>query len=243
MSIGLRQSQSYERRRRRSRRLKWLFVLGCMTAGGIALYRAGAMVAQGDNQQLHEQVQNLTKSLAAVQKRNLGLMATAAQAKLDAQEWQRRYQHDVPQGAGQQLYALIAKQLAAGVAKDRLTFLIKAAGKNQSCANAPVSKRFLIKTPVSGSANHSVSFANNAITVIGEGRPTMNAANQPEAWFDPAQPVTVLFSRLGGDTSQVTGKLPLYHSVVVGNSEYRFTITAGDSRGFVNVTGDRCKFP
>jgi len=53
----------------------------------------------------------------------------------------------------------------------------------------------------------------------------------------------VHFSRLGGETSKATAKLPLHHSVVLGDHEYRFTVTAGNSRGFVNVTADRCTFP
>ncbi len=88
-----------------------------------------------------------------------------------------------------------------------------------------------------------MTFADNAITVIGEGEPAVNAANQPEAWFDPAKPLTVHFSRLGGQTSKATAKLPLHHSVVLGKYEYRFTVTAGNTRGFVNVTADRCTFP
>ena len=43
-------------------------------------------------------------------------------------------------------------------------------------------------------------------------------------------------------TSEVAGELPLYHSMLVGDSEYRFTAVAGD-RGFLNVTADRCKAP
>lgn len=243
MTLGLRESRTHERRQRRQRLVKWLFLLGCMTAGGVALYKTGATLAQGEIRQLQAETQRLSASVAEAEKRNLDLMASAEQAKLDAQEWQRRYEHDVPKGETRQVYALVAAQLAAGATEERLAFLIKSAGANQSCANDPVTKRFLVKTPVSGGANHSVSFADNAITVIGEGQSAMNAANQPEAWFDPAKPVTVLFSGLGGKTSQVTVKLPLHHSVVLGEHEYRFTVTTGDSRGFVNVTADRCKFP
>jgi len=243
MTLGLRESRSHERRQRRQRLFKSLFMLGCLTAGGIALYQAGTALSQGEIRQLNDETQRLTQSIAEEQKRSQELAAAAEQATLDAQEWQRRYEHDVPTGSTQQLYALIATQLAAGVAEDRLAFVINAAGQGQSCANNPATKRFLVKTPVTGGTSHSVSFADNAITVIGEGQPALNAANQPEAWFDPAKPVMVTFSRLGGETSQAKGKLPLHHSVVLGDSEYRFTVTAGDGRGFVNVTADRCKFP
>lgn len=246
MTLGLRESRTRERRQRRTRLLKWLFLLACLTAGGIALYQSGATLAQVQIRQLQEETSTLSNAVAEAEKRNGDLMASAEQAKLEAQEWQRRYERDVPKGPTQQLYSLLTQQLAAGVAVDRLTFLINAAGTGQSCDNNPTTKRFLVKTAISGdpdSAVSSVTFADNAITVIGEGEPAVNATNQPEAWFDPAKPLTIHFSRLGGETSKTTAKLPLHHSVVLGNHEYRFTVTAGNSRGFVNVTADRCTFP
>lgn len=246
MTLGLRESRTRERRQRRTRLLKWLFLLACLTAGGIALYQSGATLAQVQIRQLQEETSTLSNAVAEVEKRNSDLMASAEQAKLEAQEWQRRYERDVPKGPTQQLYSLVTQQLAAGVSVDRLTFLINAAGTGQSCDNNPTTKRFLVKTAISGDADSAVSsvtFADNAITVLGEGEPAVNAANQPEAWFDPAKPLTVQFARLGGETSKATAKLPLHHSVVLGKHEYRFTVTAGTSRGFVNVTADRCTFP
>lgn len=246
MSLGLRESRTRERRQRRTRFLKWLFLLGCITAGGVALYRSGAMVAQGQIRQLQSETTRLSSAVAEVERRNLDLMASTEQAKLAAQEWQRRYDQDVPKGTTQHLYGLVVQQLAAGADEDRLAFLINAASADRSCANDPTTKRFLVATPIPGGADpsvRSVSFADNAITVVGEGEPAVNAAGQPEAWFDPAKPVTLMFARLGGKTSRVTAKLPLHHSVVLGDQEYRFTATASDSRGFVNVTADRCTFP
>ncbi len=247
MTLGLRESRSRERRQRRGRLLKWLFLLACLTAGGVALYQSGATLAQVQIRQLQEETSTLSNAVAEAEKRNSDLMASAEQAKLEAQEWQRRYERDVPKGPTQQLYSLVTQQLAAGVAVDRLTFLINAAGTGQNCDNAPTTKRFLVKTAIAGGdidySVSSVTFAENAITVIGEGEPAVNAANQPEAWFDPAKPLTVQFARLGGETSKATAKLPLHHSVVLGKHEYRFTVTAGNSRGFVNVTVDRCTFP
>jgi len=246
MSLGLRESRTKQRRQRRARFLKWLFLLGCVTAGGVALYRAGAMVSQGQIRQLQSETSRLSSAVTEVEKRNLDLMASTEQAKLSAQEWQRRYEQDVPKGPTQRLYGLIVRQLEAGADEYRLAFLIDAASEDRSCANTPTTKRFLVTTPIPGGTDpsaRSVSFADNAITVVGEGEPAVNAAGQSEAWFDPAKPVTLLFSRLGGETSRVTAKLPLHHSIVLGNQEYRFTATASDSRGFINVTADRCAFP
>ena len=54
--------------------------------------------------------------------------------------------------------------------------------------------------------------------------------------------MTLRFTVLGGASSQAAGALPLHHSVVVGDTEYRFSAAAGDG-GFVNVTGQGCRFP
>jgi len=243
MTLGLRETRSYERRQRRGRLLKRLFLLGCVTAGGMALYKAGAIQAESEIRQLREETARLVNAVGEAEDRNVALTASARQAGLEAQEWRRRYERDVPQGPTRRLYALLVAQLERGVAEDRLAFLIDAAGADRSCANKPVTRRFLVQTPISRDIGHSVSFADNAITVVGEGQSAVNAANQPEAWFDPAQPVAIQFSRLGGETSRATAILPLHHSVVLGDHEYRFTVTVGDSRGFVNVTADRCAFP
>ena len=67
-------------------------------------------------------------------------------------------------------------------------------------------------------------------------------AGKPLAWYDPAQPVTIQFTHIGGETPLVSGGLPLHHSVGVNDSEYRFNIVRVE-RSFVEVTGDRCAFP
>ena len=68
------------------------------------------------------------------------------------------------------------------------------------------------------------------------------AANAEDATFDPAKPVTVFFTRLGGETTSTVGVLPLHHAVVVGDLEYRFSVVAG-SRSFAEVTGQSCVYP
>jgi len=44
---------------------------------------------------------------------------------------------------------------------------------------------------------------------------------------------------IGGKVTEVSGKLPVYTSVIVGDSEHRFAVVAGP-QGFVQVTGERC---
>ena len=63
--------------------------------------------------------------------------------------------------------------------------------------------------------------------------------------FDPfieAMPDHPHILELRREATEKTGKLPMQHSVVVRDSEYRFAIQRGP-QGFVKVTGERCKFP
>ena len=48
---------------------------------------------------------------------------------------------------------------------------------------------------------------------------------------------------IGGEEYQTDGKLPLHYSMATGQSEHRFTIKAGEPRGFVMATEQRCDFP
>ena len=59
---------------------------------------------------------------------------------------------------------------------------------------------------------------------------------------DPEKPINVTFTQLGGETVTAEGALPLHHSVVAGDDEFRFTALPG-ARGFLTVTADRCDYP
>ncbi len=112
----------------------------------------------------------------------------------------------------------------------------------RDCKGEPATRRFLVKTPIYQGANDSVNFAANTITVTASGVSATDDAGNPEAWFDPALPITVQFAELGGGQSDVQGILPLHHSLVINDREHKFSIVAG-ARGFANVTGDECRYP
>jgi len=78
--------------------------------------------------------------------------------------------------------------------------------------------------------------------VTGIGEPAKDASGAPQAWFDPGEPVTISFTRVGGKATEVEGLLPLTHGVVMGSTEYRFNVVTGP-RGFIVVSADRCKYP
>ncbi len=242
MTLGL-----YDTRTRRRRSLQWFFikiflVILFMLALGLFAYEGGSMLARYDVVRLEDQVANLNESVTTLESQNTELQALAETAQARAAGWQKRYETEVPDGPSKALFDQMQDRLNAGVEPERLAFLIRAASAKKTCDGEPTSKRFLVKTPLYEGANDAVSFAQNTITITAEGATATDAGGNRENWFDPAQPVTLRFTMVGGATSVALGILPLHYSLVAGKQEHRFSVLAGDT-GFVKITGTRCAFP
>ena len=237
-----------ERQRQRRRRRFWsvVLVLGVTLVVIIALgryaYQTGTNLARSDVVRLEQEITALSERLREMETENNELHGALAAAKMQAQDLRQQYERDVPTGAIKDLLDLSRRKLAAGVDVERLAFVVGAVENTRDCKDAPVTRRFLVRTPISRGANDSVNFAENAITVTASGLSATDGAGNVEAWFDPAHPITVLFAQIGGAQSKVEGSLPLHHSVVMGDREFKFSIVAG-ARGFANVTGDECRYP
>lgn len=243
MSYGFNRS-SARRQQRRWAILKWLFLLCAVLAAGVFSYVEGSALAKREVTNLRTEATRLADLLSKQRDRNKKLQKEAEVARAGEAQWRQRYEKDVPTGNTKQLMARIQTQLANKVPAERIDFMIGAAGIKDSCDGRPITKRFLVRTPLFAGANDAVNFAERTITVSAGGLAAADSLGNPEEWFDPAQEVTVWFVELGGKrTSKVTGELPLYHSVVRSDAEYRFTIAKGDRRGFLHVTGDRCPLP
>lgn len=246
MSSGLRESRSFHRRQRRKRQIKWLVLLACQIGLGAFAYHTGSVLARREVVDLRNRLDRSTTDVAELQRQNAALQHTADSARRAAADLQTRYARDVPTGTRKALLDLIEKQLAAGVKPARLRFLINAAGSGQKCSGPPDTKRFLVKTPVPPApppSLASIAFADGSIIVTATGTAAISPEGNARAAFDPAKPVIAWFTRPGGKRTQVTGILPLYHSVVVGGTEYRFAMRPDDRRGFMRVTAERCTFP
>jgi hypothetical protein len=144
--------------------------------------------------------------------------------------------------AAKVLMPALERKLAEGADPKRLADAIAALDRPREC-EPPETKRFLVKTQLTGDGpNTSVGFANGLVTVSGQGTTARNAEGRPEAWFEPAEPITIRFTQIGGRTVEATGKLPLHHTLALGQAEHRFSVMAA-ARGFVQVTSERCKVP
>ncbi len=242
MSLGL-----HERRAKRRRKfwwgvIKWLVAFAIIGALGVKAYYTGSDIAQRDLIAEQEKTTKLTGELAAVNQTVADLEVQLGNARKSARDWQQKYEADVPTGALKEVLDLASGKISNGVEMDRLRFLIGSAQNERSCDNAPVTKRFFVGTDLYSGANDSVSYAQSAITITAKGESAKDAAGNVEAWYDSAQPVKVNFTLIGGKSIEESGKLPLHHSVVVNDSEYRFSLTEGP-RGFVIISGDRCDYP
>jgi hypothetical protein len=242
MSMGLHDTRWRRRRTIRWKVVKAVLILGLLMAAGLFAYETGSIAALQPVNRLEKQVAELTRTLTALQTENTELSALAETAQTREAEWQQRYQQEVPTGHSKDLFNLLRDRMAAGVETRRLAFVIEATGNVRSCEADPVTKRFLVQTPLYQGANDSVSFGSETVTITAQGAASTDPEGNAEAWFDPAEPLTVQFTEIGGKATERTGKLPMHHAIVVRDREYRFAIQSGP-QGFVKVTGESCEFP
>lgn len=244
MSLGM-----AERQARARRRVLWGLVKGTAVFALIGLamllaYRTGTSIAEIDEQRINTQIAQLTRQVQTLQTENAGLRTRAAQAQQQIKDVEERYKAQLPAGDSKALLDLANSKLSEGVDMARLTFLINAASNPRVCDEKPETKRLQVKTPIGKTGKEaSAAFADRKITVTADGEPALDGKGQKESWFDPAQPITVHFAPLAGQVVDASGVVPLQHQMVVGDSEFRFSIDVDDRKGFATVTGERCNFP
>jgi hypothetical protein len=242
MSLG-----RYEPDRSRRSPLVRILRLAVVVAvlAGIALFafQLGTEDERGRQARLADEAARLAESNQQLVQVNAALRGQlqAAQARLGELDAALGGAPKLSESARLLLPAL-EKKLADGVEPKRLAEVVAAIDKPRDC-EAPETKRFLVRTARAPEGpNTSVGFSNGLVTVTGQGAPAKNPEGRTEAWFDPAEPVTIRFTQIGGRSAEAAGKLPLHHTLSIGQAEHRFSLMAA-SRGFVQVTAERCKLP
>ncbi len=241
MTLGLYDSERRYRRRVWTGFVKFvlfiLFVLGV----GLFAYQMGVEQLKERDAGLRDEVTQLARQKGELELFVSQLQEAARTAEAKASDLEQQLQREVPRGDLAKLVQLAAERMTAGVTADRLAFVISSAQNRRNCQQ-PETKRLQPSTPIYKSPNRSVSFAQGTITLSGDGQSARSNSGNSEGWFDPAEPVTLHITPQGGKESVVTGVLPLHQSVVIDNTEYRFTAVAG-SRSFIEITTDRCAYP
>ena len=227
-----------------ARVVAWIVGLAFIIAIGAWSYRTGSSLARQEEARLRTEVATLTETMDTLEERNTALNAALERAQTEKAEVETRYARDVPDADTARIVELVRARRAEGVPADRIAEVVRAASVQWRCTGDPVTRRFLIRTPLTTTPGNDVAgFANNTITVTGTGVSEVDANGRPQSWFDPNQPITLSFNRIGGGAAQdITGRLPLFHSVVSGNQIVRFSAVPGD-RAFINVTAQTCAYP
>lgn len=244
MTNGLRSGRRRRRQTAQRALFKWMLALLVVATAGYYAYRTGARLSEVKIEGLEAQIAILSAKVGALDRLNEMQERDLATARALAEDWQRRYERDVATGDDKTLFDIVRGKLADGVSRERLEFVISAAEEQRDCEEVPAAKRFIVTTPLHrGDRASAVGFGNGAITVSASGASMRDANGNPEAWFDPAQPVTVSLVALSGQSVEKTGVLPLYPSVILGDAEYRMSVVAGPNRGFAQVSIQKCRYP
>ena len=234
------------RRTRQRRRIVWralatFIVLALVGAALLQIYWAGERHGLREAGVLSERMAALAQENRRLASERVAADAERRRAETELTAAEARYARDVPSEARKDLLARIDRRLAQGVSAGRLASVIDVTENDRVC-EPPVTRRILLRTAITAGGGTSATFGENQIAVSGEGTPARDANNNPEAWFDPDKPVMIRFTQLGGQASEASGKLPLQYAMVFSGFEYRFTINPS-ARGFVAITGDRCRHP
>jgi len=242
MSYGLGLSEKKRARERRNKFLKTVLYLGLLSAAGAYGYFEGQSEAERQVALVKEQVDDLTKQNAQLRDQARDASDKQSQARAEVASLTQRLESEIPTGKTLEILNLIRGRMEGGLEPDRIITLINLAQNSQNCDPRPETKRFIVNTPLFNQIGNSISLAEGTITVTGNGESALNADGKPEAWYDPAKPVTIQFTQLGGKSEKVEGLLPIHKSVVFGGNEYRFSIL-NSRQSFATISATRCDFP
>jgi hypothetical protein len=168
--------------------------------------------------------------------------AEAQTANSRLEQLQQQYNQDLPEGGPlRMLVQMVKNQLDEGMPPERLSFIIRSARPPRNCSD-PSTKRFMVKTPAYSGPDSAAVIGEGAVSITGIGASSRNKDGQLEAWYDPTQPVTVIFKTSSGETEKKTITLPAQHSLISAGREYRFTLSEGE-KSFLKVTYDSCDYP
>ncbi len=244
MTLGSWEERGRSRRRRRVvwRLLGLAVLVGAIGAAGAWSYDIGTTLARQEVTLLERKVGELSEQNETLRDDLLGLNTELAGERERGRQLAEAYERDTPDEQQQALLDLIRARQEAGVAAERIKFVIGAVGNVRECDLEPNTRRFVANTEFRTGSNDTVSFANSTVTVTATGVAAKDSDGKPLGWFDPAAPIKAVFTYIDGARSVAEGVLPLQHSVVAGDSEYRFNLVAGE-RSFIRATADRCRYP
>ncbi len=204
-------------------------------------YWVGGIRSQQNLYILQEEKRVIGEERDRVQAEMTKMRAESQTAKVRLEQLRANYDELLGGGVMRDLVSLLRQQIDHGVDIKRLKSVLLSARPPQNCS-APQTKRFVVDTPVYNGPKSRVVLPNGVVIVTASGVSAQNTKGRKEAWFDPSQPVKIRFKIKNGKVETKQGMLPIYHTIVYRNKEYRFTATAGD-KSFIRLTYDNCDYP
>lgn len=235
-------------RRGQVRGIRWVLVLAALVAVAAAsatvAYRVAASRYAMEAERLRrdlavarEASRRAVEQAAAAEQRAAMAVARSARA-------QQERDSAVPRGDAARLLGLVERRLAAGVEPDRLAFVIDAARAAPPCEDKLEIKRFQPRTPLGTSTLETATFHGDKVTVTAQAAALRDEDGALRPGFDPAQPVELRFTAIGGAIETARGALPLGHSLVLGGRELRFLARSSDKApGRLELTMQSCAYP
>jgi cell division protein FtsB len=238
----------YRRKSRRGGERRKAFLLSLLklvlavSAFGLTAYysyEVGLRVAQGETSSLKDKLEETTQEAHKQQEQAVGDRAALNEARKQAEDFKALYEQVKPTEDIKELTTILRAKLAEGLDSHRLGMVIKTAQNPHDCEQ-PATRRFLVRTPrYKGPDTNTSVRLGDLVTLSADG---VGGNGGHEQWFDAERPIKLHVVAGGVKDADVSGRLPIEHMVVVKNSEFRFTISAATSRGFVEVVSQRCEY-
>lgn len=241
MSLGLYEYERRQKRRAWKRLLRFGFYLVFILGIVLFAYQTGIEQRRAREEELQGIIVDLRHDLRDWQAYANERDRMLTDSRQQFEQLSARYRQEVPTGALRDLTDLMATRLDGGLEAQRLAFFIEAAGPPHDCSD-PRTRSFFMATPLWNGPNTSTSFAEGRIIVSGLGQNARDPGGQVLPQFDPTEEVTLTFTKIDGEEITIAGTLPVQHALVMGNEEFRFSVTEGRT-SMVDVTADRCPFP
>jgi len=233
----------HTRYRQRSMQRMGAFAVMLIVMGAAAMlgFFFGRQQVFKDEIIMRAQIDTLTEEKQQLEIAVTEMKAEAMTATTRYEDLQKTYAETMSEGPVQDLILLVHKLIADGMDPERLAFLLRSARPPRNCAE-PETQRFVVSTPAYKGPESKASIAEGLVAITGSGISARNVKGDPEAWYDPSKAVSLVFTLKDGRSETKKGSMPIHQSLIIGNKEYRFTVTEG-ARSFAKVTFDSCDYP
>jgi len=233
MALGRKRSRE---RRQRATRWLWRLSQGVMLllvflGFGVIAYRGAEEIARAEVTTLEARLAAAAERESAEASEKTKLIAELEQARAEASTWRARHDQEVPRPPFTDVLATATQRIAAGVAPERLTEVLRAADNPRRCEGRPIIRRFAIRFGATPIADEGTSFMDGLLRIT---------TTMPAGAEDVARLANVsVSSAWNGRTENLTG-LPQRLVLPMGNLELDLAISASEMRGFAQAALATC---